>query len=57
MITECLAQKKPFGVCVPPTRESPTSAAPPRFVSVTKKYDDGRMDILTRGVERFEVLK
>jgi Lon protease-like protein len=27
------------------------------IVSVTKKYDDGRMDILTRGVERFEVLE
>jgi Lon protease-like protein len=25
-------------------------------MSVTKKYDDGRMDILTRGVERFEVI-
>src|SRR5258708_34840839 len=25
--------------------------------SVTKKYDDGRMDILTRGVERFEVIQ
>ena len=26
-------------------------------MSVTKKYDDGRMDILTRGVERFEVIE
>jgi Lon protease-like protein len=26
-------------------------------MSVTKKYDDGRMDILTRGVERFEVIQ
>jgi Lon protease-like protein len=26
------------------------------IVQVTKKYDDGRMDILTRGVERFELL-
>jgi Lon protease-like protein len=27
------------------------------IVEVTKRYDDGRMDILTRGVERFEVLQ
>ena len=27
------------------------------IISVTKKYDDGRMDILARGVERFEVLE
>jgi Lon protease-like protein len=27
------------------------------IMSVTKKYDDGRMDILTRGVERFEVIQ
>jgi Lon protease-like protein len=26
-------------------------------MSVTKKYDDGRMDILARGVERFEVIQ
>ena len=27
------------------------------ITSVIKKYDDGRMDILTRGVERFEVIE
>ena len=27
------------------------------IVAVTKRYEDGRMDILTRGVERFEVLQ
>jgi Lon protease-like protein len=27
------------------------------IMSVTKKYDDGRMDILTRGVDRFEVIQ
>jgi Lon protease-like protein len=27
------------------------------IMSITKKYDDGRMDIMTRGVERFEVIE
>jgi Lon protease-like protein len=27
------------------------------ILEVTKKYDDGRMDIVTRGVKRFEVLQ
>ena len=57
MIAECLAQKKPFGV----VRASPDGVADigctAEIMSVTKKYDDGRMDILTRGVERFEVIQ
>ena len=56
MIAECLEQKKPFGV----VRESSEGVAgigcTAEIMSVTKKYDDGRMDILTRGVERFEVI-
>jgi uncharacterized protein len=57
MISECLEQKKPFGI----VRASEDGVAgigcTAEIVSVTKKYDDGRMDILTRGVERFEVLE
>jgi len=57
MIGECLEQKKPFGI----VRASDDGVAgigcTAEILSVTKKYDDGRMDILTRGVERFEVLE
>jgi Lon protease-like protein len=57
MIAECLEQKKPFGI----VRASDDGVAgigcTAEIVSVTKKYDDGRMDILTRGVNRFEVLE
>jgi len=57
MITECLEQRKPFGV----VRASPDGVADigctAEIMSVTKKYDDGRMDILTRGVDRFEVIE
>jgi len=57
MIAECLHLKKPFGV----VRASPEGVADigctAEILEVTKKYDDGRMDILTRGVDRFEVLE
>ena len=57
MIAECLNLKKPFGV----VRASPEGVADigctAEILEVTKKYDDGRMDILTRGVDRFEVLE
>jgi Lon protease-like protein len=57
MIAECLELRKPFGVL----RASPDGFAEigctAEIVDVTKRYDDGRMDILTRGVERFEVLQ
>ncbi len=57
MITECLVQKKPFGV----VRSSADGVAgigcTAEIMSVTRTYDDGRMDILTRGVDRFEVVE
>ena len=57
MIAECVDLKKPFGV----VRASPEGVADigctAEILQVIKKYDDGRMDILTRGVDRFEVLQ
>ncbi len=56
MITECLDLKKPFGI----VRASDSGVADigctAGILQVTKKYEDGRMDILTRGVERFELI-
>jgi Lon protease-like protein len=57
MIAECLAQKKPFGVVRASSDGVADIGCTAEIVSVTKKYDDGRMDILTRGVERFEVIQ
>jgi uncharacterized protein len=57
MISECLAQKKPFGIVRASDEGVAGVACTAEIVSVTKKYDDGRMDILTRGVERFEVVE
>jgi Lon protease-like protein len=57
MIAECLAQKKPFGIVRASDEGVADVGCTAEIVSVTKKYDDGRMDILTRGVERFEVVE
>lgn len=57
MITECLEKKKPFGVVRASSDGVADIGCTAEIVSVTKKYDDGRMDILTRGVERFEVIQ
>jgi Lon protease-like protein len=57
MISECVEQKKPFGVVRASDEGLAGVGCTAEIVSVTKKYDDGRMDILTRGVERFEVVE
>jgi Lon protease-like protein len=57
MIAECLEQKKPFGIVRASSEGVADIGCTAEIMSVTKKYDDGRMDILTRGVERFEVIQ
>jgi Lon protease-like protein len=57
MIAECLDQKKPFGVVRASSDGVADIGCTAEIMSVTKKYDDGRLDILTRGVERFEVIQ
>lgn len=57
MIAECLELKKPFGVVRASSDGVADIGCTAEIVAVTKKYDDGRMDIVTRGVERFEVLE
>lgn len=56
MIAECLEREKPFGVVRASSGGVADIGCTAEIMSVTKKYDDGRMDILTRGVERFEVI-
>ena len=57
MITECLEQKRPFGVVRSSDEGVADIGCTAEIVSVIKKYDDGRMDILARGVDRFEVIE
>ncbi len=57
MIGECLEHKTVFGVI----RAQETSLADvgctAEILAVTKTYDDGRMDIVAQGRERFELLE
>lgn len=57
MIAECLEQKKPFGIVRASSDGVAGIGCTAEIMSITKKYDDGRMDILTRGAERFEVIQ
>jgi Lon protease-like protein len=57
MIAECLELKKPFGVVRASSDGVADIGCTAEIMSVTKKYDDGRLDILTRGLERFEVIE
>jgi Lon protease-like protein len=63
MIGECLATKSEFGlVRAQPQEESNAHAiaeigCTAEVVAVVKRYDDGRMDIITEGRRRFELLQ
>jgi Lon protease-like protein len=57
MIAECLEKNKPFGVVRASSDGVADIGCTAEIVSVTKKYDDGRLDILARGVAPFEVLE
>jgi Lon protease-like protein len=56
MIGECLEQKKLFGVLRLQGETLADVGCTAEIVAVTKTYDDGRMDIVTQGRDRFELL-
>jgi len=62
MIGECLRAKtsglgrQDFGVVLAKGQEISNVGCTAQIVNVTRKYDDGRMDILTVGKRRFEIL-
>ncbi len=57
MASECLAQKKPFGVVRAKEEGVAEIGCTAEIVTVAKQYPDGRMDIVTRGARRFEVME
>lgn len=57
MIGECLNQKKVFGVVRAKEGGVAEVGCTAEIITVAKKYDDGRMDIVTEGRERFEVMQ
>ena len=62
MIGECLRAKtsglgrQDFGVVLAKGQEISNVGCSAQIVNLTRKYDDGRMDILTVGKRRFEIL-
>jgi len=57
MIGECLQEKSMFGVVRSQEEGVAQIGCTAEIVAVTKTYDDGRMDIVTQGRERFELLE
>ncbi|MGA8152232.1 MAG: LON peptidase substrate-binding domain-containing protein [Terriglobales bacterium] len=57
MIGECLDQNRPFGVVR--TKEGAVAeiGCTAEIITVTKKYEDGRMDIVTQGRDPFEIMQ
>jgi Lon protease-like protein len=57
MISDCLARNEFFGVVRLKEEGVANVGCTAEITSVVKKYDDGRMDILTEGRRRFEILE
>lgn len=53
MITECLDESAPFGIVWFDGQSIRSVGCTARIVKVLHRYEDGRMDILTRGERRF----
>ena len=55
MIAECLQHKLAFGVVRAKESSLAEIGCTAEIVAVTKKYDDGRLDIVTEGRRRFQI--
>jgi Lon protease-like protein len=56
MIGECAAQKTPFGIVRAKEDGLAEIGCTAEIMEVTKRYDDGRLDIVCEGQRRFEVI-
>jgi len=56
MIGECLAQKMAFGIVRAKEDGIAEIGCSAEILEVTKRYDDGRMDVVCEGRRRFEVI-
>jgi Lon protease-like protein len=57
MISECLDRSQHFGVVRGKDQELAEIGCTAEILTVTKKYPDGRIDIVTEGRARFEVIQ
>jgi Lon protease-like protein len=55
MIGECLEQKREFGVAYQKGSDMKKNGCTANIVQVLKRFDDGRLDIMTQGVNRFVI--
>ena len=55
LIAECLSQKIPFGMVRSKENALAEIGCSAAILQVTKKYDDGRLDIVTQGKKRFSI--
>ena len=56
MTAECLDSHKPFGVVMAQEKGFARIGCTAEIAEVTKRYEDGRMDIMTVGQRRFEIV-
>lgn len=56
LIGDCLENKTEFGVVLMREDEMAEVGCTARIKEVVKRYDDGRFDIVTEGVRRFEII-
>src|SRR5215467_5197354 len=62
MINECYEQEKPFGVVLArsdsvPMREEPYPVGTMAEILALSRTDDGRMNLIARGGQRFHILE
>jgi len=55
MIGECLAEGKEFGIVYYNASDIQSVGCTAKILQVIKRYDDGRLDILTHGQRRFQI--
>jgi Lon protease-like protein len=55
MIGECLEQKSEFGVVYQKGSDMKKIGCTAKIVQVLRRFDDGRLDIMTQGVNRFVI--
>ena len=56
MMAECLKPKRPFGVVRAKEEGLAEIGCTAEIIAVVKQYPDGRMDIVTEGRQRFEIV-
>ena len=55
MMNTCLADDRVFGIVYFSGNRFETKGCTARIINILKRYDDGRMDIITKGENRFNI--